>query len=78
MLARRSVTFEVDDLDETYIQAIKEKHGELCVNNNHVRTVEEFGMPKGWTLVHRSSEYLYTSPTNQAEISGYSMRFERV
>ncbi|CAM1504922.1 Fc.00g025130.m01.CDS01 [Cosmosporella sp. VM-42] len=78
MLARKSVTFEVDDLDDEYINEAFKKHGELCFNANHVRTVEEFGVPKGWNLVHKKREFLYKSPTTQGDVDGYAMRFEKV
>jgi hypothetical protein len=78
MLAKRSVTFEVDDLDESYIQEVKRKHGDLCVNTNHVQTVEEFGVPKGWKLAHKKREFLYNSPTTSGDVYGYAMRFERL
>lgn len=77
MLARRSVTFEVDDLSDEYIGGVVEKHGALCFNANHVRAVEEFGVPKGWALQLREWEKLYVSPTTNGEVGGYVMRFER-
>ena len=58
MLARRSVTFEVDDLEDDYIATVIRKHGALCLNYNNVRAVEEFGVPKGWRLVHKKREPL--------------------
>ena len=77
MLARRSVTFEVDDLEDDYIATVIRKHGALCLNYNNVRAVEEFGVPKGWRLVHKKREPLYTSPTTNSVVADYGMRFER-
>ncbi|PLB44471.1 hypothetical protein P170DRAFT_513647 [Aspergillus steynii IBT 23096] len=78
MLARKSVTFEVDDISEAYIQGIKEKHGELTFNANHVRAVEDFGVPNGWKRVYCEKSLIYNSPTTGNDVYGYTMRFERV
>lgn len=78
MLARKSVTLTVDDVSDRYIQAIKEKHGELTFNANHVKAVEVFGVPKGWKRVYHKMERMYSSPTNGEEVYGYAMRFERM
>ncbi|RLL99262.1 hypothetical protein CFD26_106825 [Aspergillus turcosus] len=74
MLARKSVTFEIDDLDEAYIQEIKQKHGDLTFNANHVQAVEEFGIPKGWKRVYNERQFLYSSPTTKTDVYGYAMR----
>jgi len=78
MLARKSVSISVDDVSGEYIEAIKEKHGELTFNANHVKTVEEFGVPRGWGRVYNERSVMYTSPTNAEEVYGFVMRFERV
>lgn len=77
MLARRSITFDADDLSDEYIQKIVDKHGELCFNANHVKTIEEFGVPKGWKLVAKKYGKLFTSPTVGGDVYGYGMRYER-
>jgi hypothetical protein len=80
MLARKSVTFEVDDLGQEYIDEIKRNHGDLWFNANHIEAVEEFGTPKGWRKVYHERKYLYKSPhaPTTGDIFGYPMRFERV
>ncbi|KAF9250238.1 hypothetical protein DTO006G1_1654 [Penicillium roqueforti] len=77
MLARKSVSISVDDVSDEYIQAIKEKHGELTFNANHVKAIEEFGIPKGWKRVYHERRLMYSSPTNGEKVYGYGMRFER-
>lgn len=78
MLACKSVTFEIDDLDETYIQEIKQKHGDLTFNANHVQAVEEFGIPKGWKRVYNERQFLYSSPIIKTDVYGYAMWYERL
>ncbi|GIK02914.1 hypothetical protein Aspvir_006979 [Aspergillus viridinutans] len=78
MLARKSVTFEVDDLDDAYIQGILRKHGDLTFNANHVQAVAEFGIPKGWKRVYSERHFLYSSPTTKTDVYGYAMRYERL
>lgn len=78
MLAQKSVTFEVDDLSDEYIDDIKRIHGDLCVNINHVRTVEKFGIPRKWKRVHNERVYLYKSPSTGTDVFGLAMRFEKV
>ncbi|GIJ89500.1 hypothetical protein Asppvi_008442 [Aspergillus pseudoviridinutans] len=78
MLARKSVTFEVDDLDDAYIQEIKRKHGDMTFNANHVQAVAEFGIPKGWKRVYNERHFLYSSPTTKTDVYGYAMRYEKL
>lgn len=78
MLAQKSVTFEVDDLSDEYIDDTKKRHGDLCVNINHVRTVEEFGIPRGWKRVYDARVCLYKSPSTGTDVSGLAMRFEKI
>jgi hypothetical protein len=76
MLARKSITFEIDDMSQEYIDELKKRYGLL--NSNNVEAMEEFGTPKGWRNVHHQREYLFKSPTTNIDVSGYAMRFERI
>jgi hypothetical protein len=52
MLARKSVTFEIEDIGQEYIARIKRKYGDLYLTANHIEAVEEYGTPKGWEKVY--------------------------
>jgi len=78
MLARKSVTFDVDDIGQEYNDKIKRSYGDLWFNENHIEAVEEFGTPKGWRKVYHERKYLFRSPATNDDIFGYPMRFERV
>jgi hypothetical protein len=78
MLARKSITFEIADLGQEYIDEIRNKHGDLCFNANHIEAMEEFGTPKGWRNVYRERKYFYKSPSKNIDVFGYAMRFERI
>jgi hypothetical protein len=78
MLARKSVTFEVDDLDPEYLGMLRKHNGgDQAFDFNNVQAVQEFGIPKGWCRVYRDRKHLYTSPTTKTDVFGYLMRFER-
>jgi len=76
MLARKSITFEIDDISQEYIDDLKTNHGFSNINN--VEAMEEFGTPKGWRKVYHEREYIYKSPATNIDVSGYAMRFERI
>ena len=76
MLARKSITFEIDDISQEYIDEIKKNYG--FSNANNVEATEEFGTPKGWKKVHHKQEFMYKSPATNIDVSGYAMRFERI
>ncbi|PHH71904.1 hypothetical protein CDD82_6275 [Ophiocordyceps australis] len=78
MLARKSVSFEIDDMPRSYTDFLLNLCGQLFMNYNHVQAIEQFGVPKGWELVHRSHEFLFTSPHTGHDIFGYAFRFERL
>ncbi|PHH60288.1 hypothetical protein CDD81_1878 [Ophiocordyceps australis] len=78
MLARKSVSFDIDDVPPSYIDFLRDNHGQLFINYNHVEEMEQFGVPKAWKLVHKSHEFLFTSPHAGHDIFGYALRFERL
>jgi hypothetical protein len=78
MLARRSVTFESDDLDEQYMERLGRANGGRIFDFNNVQPIKNFGTPRGWRRVLWQREFLYTSPTTGTDVFGYAARFERV
>ncbi|KAK4497158.1 hypothetical protein PRZ48_011608 [Zasmidium cellare] len=76
MLARRSITVSIDDLTPDLIKLHAAAHGEL-LSVNHVKAVEDFGVPTGWKLVHKKQGKMFTSPSMGVDVHGYGMRFER-
>lgn len=77
MLARKSVTFEIDDLNDAYIARTKGKYGELCYNGNNVDAVEAFSTPYGWKKIYESRHEVFRAPSNGIEIWGIYFRYER-
>lgn len=78
MLARKSVSFEIDDLSCEYIDAVYKQEGGQFVNFNNTQAVQEFGIPKGWKKVHNERAFLYSSPNTKIDVFGWMMRFERI
>ncbi|GAB1205139.1 hypothetical protein APSETT445_003809 [Aspergillus pseudonomiae] len=76
MIAQKSVTAIHEDLSEAYIENMKQRNGELCSNFNHVSTLAEFGVPKGWKQVRQERFPLYDHPT-LGKVDGWVVRFER-
>ncbi|KAA8651096.1 hypothetical protein EYZ11_005316 [Aspergillus tanneri] len=77
MVARKSVTAIHEDLSDTYIENMKKRNGELCTNFNHISTLEEFGVPKGWKQVLMKHFPLYDNPNIGEVVYGFAIRFER-
>lgn len=78
MMARRSLTIEVENLDNNVISKMQEDVGNLFFMNNHVHMVERFRVPNGWKLVHKQHGALYPSPASEGNVEGYIVRFERL
>ncbi|KAF7585379.1 hypothetical protein BBP40_011042 [Aspergillus hancockii] len=77
MVARKSVTAIHEDLSEAYIENMKQRNGALCTNFNHVSTLENFGVPKGWKQVLQERLPLYDNPALGETVFGFAIRFER-
>ncbi|KAL5428344.1 hypothetical protein PMIN04_000779 [Paraphaeosphaeria minitans] len=75
MLARKSVTFEIDDLDSKYLETLEVKFSGL-LNMNNVQAVRDFGVLKGWALVLDKKMFLYSSPSVCGDVYGYGMSFQ--
>lgn len=76
MLARKSITFDAADPSAECIDDLFQKSG--CVEDNHAKRIEDFGVPRGWRLVHRKREFLFTARTVSHDVYGYATRYERV
>ncbi|KAI6246783.1 putative methyltransferase cpaM [Erysiphe necator] len=77
MLARKSITFEIDDLNDSYIARTKGKYGELCYNGNNVNAAEAFSTPFGWKKIYESRHEVFRAPSSGIEIWGIYFRYER-
>ncbi|OQE21412.1 hypothetical protein PENFLA_c014G10646 [Penicillium flavigenum] len=77
MLARKSITFEVDDLDDEYLSILGKLNGGRVFDFNNAPSAKEFGIPRGWRRVHWERLHLYTSPTTKTDVFAYAVRFER-
>ncbi|KAE8133802.1 hypothetical protein BDV38DRAFT_257152 [Aspergillus pseudotamarii] len=77
MIAQMSVTAIHEDLSEAYIENMKKRNGELCSNFNHISTLEDFGVPKGWKQVLMERFPLYDNPNLGETVYGFAVRFER-
>ncbi|KAI0472509.1 hypothetical protein F4859DRAFT_522405 [Xylaria cf. heliscus] len=82
--ARKSVTFDVDDLSQTYIQGSAAAAGEkpwekLDYNHNNIAAAVRFGVPHGWrATVYNEERFAYHSPLMKEDVYTRSYRFERV
>ncbi|KXS94345.1 hypothetical protein AC578_4411 [Pseudocercospora eumusae] len=82
--AAKSVTFDVDDLSQTYIRNFPDASSEKCwekleYNHNHVATIFRFRTPVGWkAVVHGERRYAYHSLVMDEDVYTYSFRFEKV
>lgn len=81
--ARKSVTFDVDDLSDTYIKNFPDASSEKCwekleYNHNNVASAFLFGVPAGWRAVlHGERRYAYCSLVMKEDVYTHSFRFER-
>ncbi|KAG5926535.1 hypothetical protein E4U42_003185 [Claviceps africana] len=78
MMARKSLTIEVENLDDHVIEDMENDSGHHLFVENHVQMVERFGIPDGWKLVHKQHGALYPSPSSEGNVEGYIVRFERI
>jgi len=76
MLARKSVSFETDDLpDEHLVEFEKRTDGGKMTNN--MQTIRRFEIPNGWKKVLDSPTMLFHSPHFGGDVHGCFFRFER-
>jgi ubiquinone/menaquinone biosynthesis C-methylase UbiE len=77
MVARKSISFEVDELSDKYITSLSEHMNGRVVSSNNMDAFERFGTPKGWRRVLFKKWDLYFSPHFSETVNGRSIRFER-
>ncbi|KAK6348280.1 hypothetical protein TWF718_006086 [Orbilia javanica] len=78
-LAKKSITFSLDEITDIYNEAIAARGLSFAHSINHIATMEAFGVPRGWRLAHRFRQFSWTSPTTEKhEIYTNYFRFERV
>jgi len=82
--ARRSVSFDVDDLSSAYIQGYMavcdEQQGSSWLDFNHnVAAAMRFGVPPGWrAVVYNERRFAYHSPLMDEDVYTHSSRFESI
>lgn len=72
-----SVSFEVDDLSQEYLDRILAAEGPDWQNFNNLGALRDFGVPKGWKKVLERRVSLYKSPATGIEVECIQIRFER-
>ncbi|TDZ16437.1 hypothetical protein Cob_v010804 [Colletotrichum orbiculare MAFF 240422] len=77
MLARKSVTFEVDDTPQEHIDRTKSRIGCVAIHNN-TEPMSRFPTPRGWRRVLERSQLLFHSPNTGVDVHGTFYRFEKV
>nr|BAV32143.1 hypothetical protein [Sordaria araneosa] len=77
-LTNKSITFTVNEVPERYNSYLAEKDHAHMRSANHVKALEDFGVPNGWELVWRHREFAWTTPQTGDDIYSVIYRFERV
>ncbi|KAL9601587.1 MAG: hypothetical protein Q9219_002421 [cf. Caloplaca sp. 3 TL-2023] len=77
MLARRSVSFEIDDLSPGYLQRFREYADGRWSNWNNTCVGERFPTPKGWKKVQDEYMYFYHSVHLDSDVHGRFFRYEK-
>ncbi|KAG5985201.1 hypothetical protein E4U55_000446 [Claviceps digitariae] len=78
MMARKSLTIEVENLGDDVIEMMQKDSGHQLFMENHVQMVERFGVPTGWKVVYKQNGALYPSPTSNGFVEGFIVRFEKL
>ncbi|KAH8671827.1 hypothetical protein BGZ60DRAFT_527276 [Tricladium varicosporioides] len=77
MVARKSIAFDIDDVDQEYIDAIVKHFGEGLRNYNNLVAIQRFGVPNGWRKVIDERRSLFFSPSIHTDVYGQVIRFEK-
>ncbi|KAK6511078.1 hypothetical protein TWF506_010159 [Arthrobotrys conoides] len=79
ILAKKSITFSVDEITDTYNEAIAKRGMSFAHSINHIANMKAFGVPKGWRLARHHRQFSWTSPTTQNDdIYTNYFRFEKI
>lgn len=82
--ARKSVTFDVDDLSETYSKGFPAASSEKCrgkleYNHNNVSQAFRFGVPVGWRgVLNGWRRFAYRSLVMGEDVYTHSFRCEKI
>ncbi|KAL8801178.1 MAG: hypothetical protein Q9182_004626 [Xanthomendoza sp. 2 TL-2023] len=77
MLARKSVSFEIDDLNPKYLEEFSMYADGRWSNWNNTCVGSRFPTPTGWKRVQDEDRYLYRSIHLRSDVHGRFFRFER-
>lgn len=72
-----SVTFSIDEVPDDYNKALRQSGQEHMVQNNHLKAVEEFGIPQGWELAFKKRFFAWKSWHTGHDVYTTVFRFER-
>lgn len=72
-----SVTFSVDEIPEGYNDALRQRDMEHMVQHNHLKAVEDFGVPHGWDLTFKRRFFAWKSYHTGHDIYTTVFRFDR-
>ncbi|KAM0255246.1 hypothetical protein ACHAQJ_005954 [Trichoderma viride] len=78
MLARKAVSFDIDDLDEQYCGFFQKWESQTVIYPNIIATIRAFGVPEGWKQVEEEKHFLSKHPVKGTDVYHVSFRFERV
>ncbi|KAM7200684.1 hypothetical protein V8F20_005186 [Naviculisporaceae sp. PSN 640] len=77
-LTNKSITLTVNEVPESYNKFFEDVDYAFLRATNHVKALEDFGVPKGWELVWKQREFAWTTPQTGDDIYSVIYRFERV
>lgn len=78
MLARKSVSFDIDDLDEKFAGFVQKWDSDSIVYPYIIERIRQMGTPHGWKLVEEKKHFLSPHPvTKGTDVNHVSFRFER-
>jgi hypothetical protein len=78
MLARRSVTLNVDNQPQEHLSIVNTRAGEAASIFNNTPTMARFEVPQGWKKVLDQEQLLFRSRTSGCDVRGRYYRFERI
>lgn len=77
LTANRSVTISVDEIPESYNEALRQSGNGHMAQWDNVGVVETFGVPRGWTLSSQQRHFAWKSFHTGHEVYTTVFRFER-
>ncbi|KAK4210598.1 hypothetical protein QBC37DRAFT_376842 [Rhypophila decipiens] len=77
-LTNKSITFTVNEVPERYNDYLESNDHAYMRSANHVKALEDFGVPAGWELVWKQKEFAWKTPQTGDDIYSVIYRYERV